>query len=122
MTKSFENYLKSVGYEKQAYNFELKKWEVTSKSEFSTMGITGYRYVNHKEGVAMYYGLQEKNKPPTLIAPRPKMILKQVINGAEVTKNELSDDTMNAAFNNFTNEQIYNAIFDENTTLIINIQ
>jgi hypothetical protein len=121
MSKSFENYLTKVGYEKQAYNFELKKWETTNKTEFSTMGTLGYKYVDHNTRVAMHYGLHEKNKPPTLIAPRPKIILKQVINGAEVTKNELSDDAMNAVFNNFTSEQIYNAIFDENTTLIINI-
>lgn len=80
-----------------------------------------------KVGITFVWGLHEKDKPPTLISPRPK-IRKKITIGKEkrtVIRNERWDDLMNECLNTFPHKIIIEqaiskkAIFDLNKKEII---
>lgn len=62
-------------------------------------------YINGKKIVC--YGLHEFGKPPSLISPRPKY--KTNIDLSELTPQDIT----NRLIKKYTNEEIYNAMFNE---------
>jgi len=72
----------------------------------SLKGAVDVRYI--KDNIEIVIGLNEKGKPPTLIYPRPKIM----INGDE--KN--NDDAMNICLSKETPEDIFKAMFDKSIT------
>lgn len=108
----FQEFIKSKGFKDFRYIIKGKKWELVSHKEcgisensFSTMvhGGLDIRYV--KDNITIIWGLNEVGKPPTLIYPRPK-----------VKNNNLfilyNDDLMNRILKNYSNEDIFNAMFE----------
>jgi hypothetical protein len=73
------------------------------------MSNLDYRYVHPSNPlVQIVFGLHEVGKPPTLIYPRPRILVKR----EDRTYNEQYDDSMNLALQNESFEDILNAIFD----------
>jgi len=95
---SFQKYLLSIGYStfRVDYVDGVKTYAPSVDDYFSTYspGKLDIRYL--KDGHEIVFGLHEKDKPPTLIYPRPK--------GVE------SDDDMNRMLADFEPERIYELI------------
>lgn len=75
MTK-FELYLEKCGYVRHEYNHKTKLFTVTEKHVLSSMGTLAYYYIHPcdiKQEKAICIGLNEANKPATLINPRPNI-------------------------------------------------
>lgn len=94
---------------------------------YSSMVVDGLDSRYEKDGITFVWGLHEKDKPPTLISPRPK-IRKKITIGKEkrtVIRNERWDDLMNECLNTFPHKIIIEqaiskkAIFDLNKKEII---
>lgn len=115
----FENYLKDQGFE--MYN---SKKERTDKYVLSSM-VNLYN-IWKKGSIEISVGLNEANKPPTLIHPRPSISCKKYVNGKDfgqpqydniiATINEGFDDSMNVCLQNESYEDIYKALFDNSIT------
>lgn len=94
-----EQYLINIGYKRYRKAYEKKEFVYipdTIGYYFSTM-VTGwldYRYL--KGDHEIIFGLNEKDKPPTLIYPRPK--------------NVKEDDVMNRVLKDNSPEEIYKMI------------
>ena len=97
---SLLNYIKEKG-------FELTKGR---EDDYSTMVEYGtYGRYTHKDGRCIYWGLNEKGRPPTLITPRPR-ILKMEKKG--YLSGEYRDDNMFLCLQKETPEDIFKAMFD----------
>ena len=106
----FELFLISKGYHRYRYNFDTQRLDyVPNGHTISTMSNLDYRYIHaDNPSVQIVYGLHEVGKPPTLIYPRPRILVKR----EDRTYNELYDDSMNLALQNESFDDILNAIFD----------
>ena len=99
----FEQYLFSIGYKPYKKVYEKKQWsyvelKIEDVSKFSTMesGRIDNRWVlNNDFDKEIIFGLHERNKPPTLIYPRPKNI---------------DDDEMNILLKTTSPKEVYNLI------------
>ena len=136
---AFENMLIDKGYKKYVLNCKTMKYEPVDNHIISTMVNLDHRYIHQTDEVLLKkieqgksvmdgnftwydrkgvicFGLNEANKPPTLINPRPKISVKRErdFNGKKqiVIENESFDDSMNLALINETPEQIFKALFD----------
>ena len=109
MTK-FEKYLIENGYVKYILNYKTMKYEVSNSHVISTMSNIDHRYI-HSEDKAneICFGLSEAGKPPTLISPRPKIIVIR----ENMVEDERFDDSMNLVLNRESPKDILNALFDE---------
>lgn len=107
----FELFLISKGYLKYKYNFKEQKLELVHNEHIiSTMSNLGYTYVhpdNPKRKIS--YGLNEVGKPPTIIYPRPKILVTR----DGMTYDEHYDDSMNLALIKESFEDILNGILDK---------
>jgi len=97
---NFPDYLISQGWAPHRKIWDGSKWEYKAcefKSQYSCMqsGEIDYRFL--KQGKEVIFGLNERQKPPTLVYPRPV--------GLE------TDDDMNNFILQHTNEEILKAIF-----------
>ena len=93
-----EQYLMSIGYERyrKVYNRKKKEWEYIKDDVgywFSTTESGMLLYFYKKDDNEVIYGLNEKDKPPTLVWPRPENIYE--------------DDEMNRILKQETPENIY---------------
>lgn len=94
---------------------------------YSSMVVDGLDSRYEKDGITFIWELHEKDKPPTLIYPRPKIRKRITISDGKrtVIRNERWDDLMNECVNTFPHEIIVkeaikrNAIFDLNKKEII---
>ena len=106
---AFEQYLIEQGFERMTYKNGLF---VSAKGYLlSSMGDIDYRYIKGKKQII--FGLHEKNKPATLIYPRP------FIKSSDPDIYSFSDDAMNRILMKYKPEQVLNAIFDRTITLEI---
>lgn len=100
----FEAYLLKQGYTPYSKRYRNGKFEYEEPPmQLSTMGDIDIRYL--KDDIEFIIGLHEKDKPPTLISPRPSSC-----------KN---DDTMNKLLSHFSHEEIYNACLNQSINLIL---
>lgn len=113
---SFEQMLLDKGYLKYSNNSKTKELELDNSDFFSTMGVLEYTYIYPTTKRKVVFGLSEKGKPPTLIYPRPKILL---FRGGDLIT-EIRDDAVNVALLTFDNEYIYKAMFDSSITIVIN--
>lgn len=67
------------------------------------------------------FGLNEAEKPPTLISPRPRIEVKRIKDGKIVVENEQSDDSMNIVLKHIPHEEIFKAMFDRNICLKVHL-
>ena len=76
-------YLLSQGYIAHRRTWNGKEWEnkpCEYDGQYSTMVSGGLFFVFIKDGHHVYYGLNEKGLPPTLISPRPEISSDHVMN------------------------------------------
>ncbi len=107
---AFEQYLISQGFERFEFNAKLWKLEPAKGYLLSSMGNLDYRYIHYQNPkFQIIFGLHEKDRPATLIYPRPNIVSNDV--------NKFSDDAMNRALAKYTPEQVFKAIFDRCITL-----
>jgi hypothetical protein len=115
----FQEYLINKGYEAKRASFNSKKEliYITSKecfieeNAFSTM-ISGGLTIEYRKGdLGISWGLGEYGKPPTLLYPRPKF----TGNIKEITEQECTVRQLLK----YTNDEIYEAIFNQNILLKI---
>ena len=128
------------GYLKFIFNCGTMKYETSNKHTLSSLTNIDNRYIHHtnyellrmiesKVSVLdssfkseyrigeICFGLSEKGKPSTLISPRPRINFIKSVNNEMVLYDEQHDDSMNAALNIFTFEEIMNAINDRSIVL-----
>lgn len=125
---AFENFLISKGYIRFKIEHNPLRYEIPKYHTFSTMGDLDYRYFHKDDPIIekikkkipisfedrkgeIIYGLNEYKKPPTLVYPRP--IIMQ--NGWVTTPT--SDDDMNKALQQFSFDEIFEAMYDSTITL-----
>tara|TARA_R100001244_G_scaffold97404_1_gene72938 strand:- start:333 stop:851 length:519 start_codon:yes stop_codon:yes gene_type:complete len=125
---SFEEYLLEIGYKPFEYNHNNKGWEYepVKRYSISTMGHLDYTYIKGDRKIV--FGLNEIKKPPTLKCPRPSMVdteyVKEFAEKNNVDNFNWScvvsdfDDVMIKTLMNFSNKEVYEAIFDK--TIILN--
>lgn len=108
MKKHFTKYL-TEDLEFKPYRKIQGEYVQNNINDYSTMqgGGIDIRYI--KDNIEIIWGLHEFKKPPTLIYPRPRIIL---INKNGFTLNEINDDAMNICLKKESNEDIYKAMFD----------
>ncbi len=100
MTK-FENYLIEQGFEKFQMNCKTMKLEKAGKNHvISTMENLDYRYI--KNDLTIVFGLSQKDKPTTLIYPRPNLKFNSFVN----------DDQMNRILWKYKPEEILDSIIN----------
>lgn len=136
---AFENMLIDKGYIKHVLNSKTMKYEIANKHLISTMVNLDHRYIHKTDKVLLKkieqgksviddditwddrkgvicFGFNEANKPPTLINPRPKIIVKRecYFNGEKqiVIENENFDGSMNIALSKEKPGKIFKALFD----------
>lgn len=89
---------------------------------YSTMVLGGTRsLLEDSKGNKVTWGLNEHKKPPTLLHPRPKIILKRKYEGKNdiIFENEIEilselyDDAMNFCLQKESHEEIFKAMFDK---------
>jgi dynactin complex subunit len=123
MTK-FEQFLLNKGYVKHKFNTKTMKIELSNENDISCMGNIDFRYYHvddvNKEN-AIIFGLHEKDKPVTLISPRPRLKVTRIIDNEKVIQNEIFDDSMNVAFSMIPNDLILIAMFNKNILLEIDL-
>ncbi len=138
MTK-FEGFLIDKGYIMFAFNAKEMKYYKPKAHIISTMVNLGHSYIHNsdtnllskiEQGKSVMeddftwedrkkeivFGLREKDKPPTLISPRPKIRVKRfrTINEKqiEVIENQDFDDSMNIVLSKIDFEDIFKAMYD----------
>ena len=82
-------------------------------SDFSTMrvgGLESYYIKDNDFNNPIIWGLHEKDKPQTLIYPRPFFEKIEIINGIKYTIVGLDDDGMNDMLKNRSHEEIFKEI------------
>ena len=95
--------------------------------DFSTMRTDGlFNEFKHKDGRIIIWGLSERNKPPTLICPKP--IIRKKVNALEYLKqyqpnvgkyetnhtiilNESYNDCINELLNKISHQEIFEQMF-----------
>ena len=95
---SFEKHLIDKGFKRFTLNTKTFKLEYANGYLLSSMVNLDYRYL--KGNIMIIFGLSEKNKPPTLIYPRP-------------IRDNYSDDMMNRVLMKYSNNEILNAILNK---------
>jgi len=93
---AFEQYLIEQGFERMVF----KVGELVAQKNYllSSMGDIDYRYI--KEEKQIIFGLHEKDRPPTLIYPRP------FIKSNDPNVYSFSDDAMNRVLMKYTPEEV----------------
>lgn len=131
---SFEQFLIDKGCIKFVLNLRTKKYEVATNHTLSTLVNLDHRYIHHSDEDLLMkiaagksymdedftmeqrkneiiFGLNERDKPATLIYPRPKM------QTGDIPTTCLGDDCMNAALQQFSPEEIFQAMYDRSIVL-----
>jgi hypothetical protein len=128
----FEEFLIDKGYGRYVLNCKEMKYQKANQHVISTMANLDHRYI-HDTDVSLLekinngksvmdndftwedrkgeicFGLHEKDKPCTLISPRPKItILKN-----DITLTEQNDDAMNIVLREIEHEEIFKAMYDK---------
>lgn len=140
----FEQMLLDKGYIKHILNCKTMKFEKAKGHIISTMVNLDHIYI-HKTDTNLLdkinngksvmdkdftfedrkgeicFGLHEKDKPPTLISPRPRIEVKRIKEGKEVIENEQYDDSMNVVLKETPHEEIFKAMYDQNIVIRIDL-
>lgn len=99
----FEQYLISIGYKRYRNGIEITD---AKDYHFSTMEPGGLYYEYIKDGfITLWFGLNERHKPPTLVGPRKNLY--QIIN---ITHDGSEDDNVNRLLKEYSPEQLYEII------------
>lgn len=132
----FENFLIDKGYIRFAFDAEKGKYYQPKNYVISTMSNLGHLYIHESdinllskinEGKStrnnsitledrkneIIYGLHEKDKPPTLIQPRPKIKVKRKKEDNIVIEDEQYDDSMNITLQQIEYETIFKGMYDK---------
>jgi hypothetical protein len=128
----FEQMLLDKGYIKHILNCKTMKFEIAKSHTISTMLNLDHRYFHNTDENALLkiangksviekdftwndrkweicFGLHEKDKPCTLISPRPTIrVLKN-----NITLTEQNDDAMNIVLKEVDYEKIFKAMYDK---------
>ena len=139
----FELELIDKGYLEFTFNCKTMKYEIGHKI-ISTMVNLDQRYI-HKDNRLMLdkinlgisilddsfpfeclkgeiaFGLNEANKPPTLLYPRPRIEIKRMLDGVIVCEDQCKDDNMNLVLMAMPFEQIFEAMFDRSILIQIDL-
>jgi len=101
MKTNIQEYLKGLGFIPFRYDTKNNDYkECYRDNHFSTMTPSNLSYLSvyyKKEKETFIFGLREANKPPTLISPRPKIVVNYIDNNDVLVKikTEIEDDAMN---------------------------
>lgn len=115
---NFEEFLIEKGYVKYVYNSKDKRYYKPKAHIISTMENICHIYIkDNKEEEKIVFGLSEKDKPPTLIYPRPRIRVKKLINFnnelIQITQNEQEDNSMNIVLSKINFEETFKAMYDK---------
>lgn len=144
MTK-FEEFLLSRGYLKFGFDSESMKYFKPKDHIISTMVNLGYSYIHNSETELLNkieqgksvmdsdftwedrkniiaIGLHEKDKPVTLISPRPRIRIKRKDDKhLEVIEDEKLDDSMNVVLSKIEFDRILEAMYDKSICFEIDL-
>jgi hypothetical protein len=128
---SFENFLIEKGYIRFAFDAAKRKYYQPKLYVISTMSNLGHLYI-HKSDVNLLskikedksitpedreneviFGLHEKDRPPTLIYPRPRIKIKRTKEDNIIIEDEQFDDSMNIVLQKENFNQILKAMYDK---------
>lgn len=115
MTK-FEIYLLSIGFvchRRIRTGKDSMEWTPATHTGFSTMVTCQYKYI-HPNGQECLFGLNEKDRPPTIISPRPNTIVKLSNSSKYVIIGYVSDFIIGGLLNDKSPEEVFSIIFDPN--------
>lgn len=137
---NFERFLIDKGYIMFAFNTKEMRYYKPKTHIISTMVNLGHIYIHNSntdllnkiekgQSVMGYdfsmeerkkqivFGLREKDKPSTLISPRPKIKVKKLITinekQREFIQDESCDDSMNIVLSKIGFEDIFKAMYDD---------
>lgn len=136
--QSFEDFLIAKGYKKFVLSMDKKldawTFKPYSNEILSSMSNLDFRYFHESDPIIVKinkglplnengittedrkgeicYGLNEVNKPPVLVYPRPRIVVKRIENGIEIIEDQRKDDSMFIALREKTNEEIFKAMYD----------
>lgn len=110
----FEQFLISTGYIKYIFNGKKGDYELAQSHHISTITNIDYRYIKNNDfNNPIIFGLHVNKKPPTLIYPRPNMVLINANGIHDYTIRRFSDDYMNRILRDNPPHEVYNALFDK---------
>jgi len=85
------------------------------------VSVTSDEFTYKDRNGEIIFGLNQFNKPPTLVSPRPRIRVKRVVNGDVVIQDESLDDSMNIALRLLPLDDIFNAMYDSSKILEIDL-
>jgi hypothetical protein len=128
---AFENFLIEKGYIRFAFDAAKGKYYEPKLYVISTMSNLGHLYI-HESDVNLLskikedksitpedrkneitFGLHEKDRPPTLINPRPKIKITRTKEDNIIIEDEQFDDSMNIVLQKENFNQILKAMYDK---------
>ena len=136
----FEGFLIDKGYGTYIFNCKDMKYQKANGHIISTMVNLDHRYIhntdtnlldkiNKRKSVMdedftwddrkgeICFGLHEKDKPPTLISPRPRIRIQKTIiiesKKVDIVLTEMHDDAMNIVLKEIEYEDIFKAMYDK---------
>lgn len=133
----FEQYLLNLGYIRFYMTYEDMIYKKCDNYNLDINGNITYSYFHHTEedilqaiekGLSTFsnqfpkyyfskciiYGYSYENKPPTLIYPRPRVIVcKYDTNGSIINDKFVSDDAVNLVLASVPPKEIFKALYDK---------
>jgi hypothetical protein len=128
---AFENFLIEKGYIRFAFDAAKGKYYEPKLYVISTMSNLGHLYI-HESDVNLLskikedksitpedrkneiiFGLHEKDRPPTLIYPRPRIKIKRTKEDKIIIEDEQFDDSMNIVLQKENFNQILKAMYNK---------
>lgn len=88
----------------------------TNINSFSSMRISGLSITFAKDRDfenTFVWGLREGGKPPTLISPRPEILVKKVDENGVYYENESFDDSMNLVLTNEDHSELFSILINK---------
>lgn len=140
----FEQMLLDKGYIKHILNCKTMKFEIAIGHTISTMVNLDHVYFHNTDENVLQkiasgksvmaedftledrkgeicFGLSERDKPPTLISPRPRIEVIRIRDGKEVIENEQYDDSMNIVLACISHEVVFRAMYEKRIVFKIDL-
>lgn len=139
MSTDFENKLIDNGY--LAFSLNHKSMKYDKPKNISTMENIDTRYFHKSDPILekiekgitlneiswddrkgeICFGLHERDKPPTLIYPRPIIKVKRIIDDKLIIQDQCYDDSMNVVLRIIPSDKILEAMYDNDIVFEIDL-
>ena len=134
---NFEKFLLNIGYIRFYMSYDDMVYKRCNNYKLDINGNITYSYFHYTEeaileaidkglstfsnqfpiyyfGMGIIFGYTDEDKPPTLVYPRPRVIVRRYEpNGSIINDKFVSDDTMRLVLASVESKEIFKALYDK---------